>query len=113
MLGINATGRGENDLLDARRRGGSVYQSVKDHIRRAIDLVEVDITSAAMIGRVVEHIFYIPDRRARYFRVEKVALDELDRLGSQQTRNVFLHTAAEIVDNANSGPPRDQRICKM
>jgi hypothetical protein len=110
ILGIDASGGGEDRPLDAGPFRGPEDRPVEDQVGRAFDLVQIDIAASTMIGRIVEDVVHASDGLGRHSGVEQVALGELDAPCVDQVLDVLDPPARQIVDHADLGPAPDEPL---
>jgi hypothetical protein len=83
---------------------------VQPEVRRARVLMQVDVSSPAVIGSEMEDDVDAIDRSARDFRVEQIAPQELHGALIDDLLDVLQLPAAQIVDDADRRAAGEERV---
>ena len=86
---------------------GPEHDPVEDHVRRAADLVEIDVAAPPVARRIVEHDVDALHHLGRDRRVQQIGVVELDRARVDERAQVLEPAAAQVVDDADLCAPRD------
>ena len=111
VVGIHATGRGEDELLDVGIDRRLDHQTIDDEVAAALGIVHLHVTPTAVDGGEVEDVVDAPAGPVRHASSEQVRIHELDHAAVDMAADVVERSAREVVDDADlAGAPLDQLV---